>query len=224
MPRKYQSIIQDTVDPSTANNTYEIGQQWTNITSGDTFVLQSQTYGVSALWCKITILYQEDIIPIEFCADGVVVAPDAAEDYTNTNAKLRVRKFAGGAVNDIIFQWPVPKYMDVTVKPQFLVEYVISEAAPAATKVVAFSLAGYCVVNGDDTNAAFGAAVESSKTYGAGAAQNDRDTTAQSGDVTVTNLAAGGLAFFNLARLGTTTDDYAEKVAVTNVKIFWKRL
>ena len=171
-----------------------------------------------------SIMNQEDIIPIEFCADGVVVAPDAAEDYTNTNAKLRVRKFAGGAVNDVIFQWPVPKYMDVAVKPQFLVEYVISEAAPAATKVVAFSLAGYCVGNGDDTNAAFGAAVESSKTYGAGAAQNDRDTTAQSGDVTVTNLAAGGLAFFNLTRLGTTTDTYAEKVAVTNVKIFWKRL
>lgn len=167
--------------------------------------------------------FEEDVVPIEFAEDGAV-APDAAELYTNTNAKCRVRKFAGDADQDVVFSWPVPKYLDATVKPQFLVEYIVSEAAaPAEGEIVAFSLEGYSVGDGDNTTAAFGAAVTSSKTHGAGDAQHDRYTTAQSGDVTVTDLAAGELAFFKLKRLATTTDTYAQKVAVCGVKILWRK-
>ena len=167
--------------------------------------------------------FEEDVVPIEFAEDGAV-APDAAELYTNTNAKCRVRKFAGDADQDVVFSWPVPKYLDATAKPQFLVEYIVSEAAvPAEGEIVAFSLEGYSVGDGDNTTAAFGAAVTSSKTHGAGDAQHDRYTTAQSGDVTVTDLAAGELAFFKLKRLATTTDTYGQKVAVCGVKILWKK-
>lgn len=177
--------------------------------------------GTVALTSDLPLL-EEDIIPIEFCADGSV-PPAAVEDYANTNAKLRVRKFSGTADNDIIFQWPVPYKLDTSVKPQFLVEYIVTDATGPSSEVIAFSLAGYSVGNGDDTNSAFGAAVES-KTGSVTQATNARGTTTQSGDITVTNLAAGELAFFQLIRLATSTDTYAKDLAITNIKLFWKRL
>jgi len=189
--------------------------------TGDHIIAFPNATGTVALISNLPYL-EEDIIPIEFCADGAV-APDAAEDYVNTNAKCRIRKFSGAADQDVIFQWPVPKYIDPAVKPQFLVEYIVSEAVGPIAQIVAFSLAGYSIGTGDNTTAAFGAAVEATS-GSVTQLQHVRGTTAQSGDITVTDLAAGELAFFNLIRLATTTDTYAEKVAVTNIKIFWKRL
>jgi len=167
----------------------------------------------------------ETVIPIDYCTNGIVADPGASVEYESGNFSAFTREFSGTANQDVRFQWPVDTLIDTSVKPQFLVEYVAADAtAPAEGEIVAFSLAGYSVGNGDDVDGVFGAAVTSSKTYGAGAAADDRDTTDRSGDVTVTDLAAGETVMFQLIRLATTTDTYAGPLKVTNVRVFWKKL
>lgn len=53
MPRRYQTIIQNTVDPAGGDNAYELGQQWINITTGNIFFLKSIVVGV-ATWIDVT--------------------------------------------------------------------------------------------------------------------------------------------------------------------------
>jgi len=166
---------------------------------------------------------EEDFIPVDFMEDGAV-APDVSELYTNTLAKIRVRRFSGVANQDLYFNWPVPEKIDISAGIRFAVEFVISEATGPSSEKVSFTLAGYSVGNGDNTTATFGSAVASN--LGASTAnQHSRFLTAKSAAITITNLAVSEIAFMNLIRDAVGADDtYAQKVAVVGIRIYWSKL
>lgn len=166
---------------------------------------------------------EEDIIPVDFMEDGAV-APDASELYTNTLAKVRVRKFSGVANQDLYFNWPVPEKIDVSAGIRFAVEFIVSEATGPSSEKVSFTLAGYSVGNGDNTTNAFGGPL-ASNLGSTTAAQHTRFLTTKSGAITLTDLAASELAFMNLIRDAVGADDtYAQKVAVVGIRIYWSKL
>lgn len=222
MHRRYQNIIQDTADPSTANNTYEIGQQWTNVTTGDTFVLRSQTYGVSATWCRITVPTEESMIPVEWGKDGAT-APDAAEDITSGNSIDTVRKFDSSGSPSLNINWKVPSNL-LTAAPAFKyrVHCVVSEATGPSSEAVQFKLSGYSVGDGDASDGTYGTAVASSKTA-ITAAQYVKLTTDWSAEVTITNLAAGEVAKLLFERDNTVGSNYGQKIAVVFIEFQYAR-
>lgn len=193
----------------------------TDTTLFDGFLTTADTDMQKALntlddWGHIVIA-QEDIVPIEAGEDGAA-APDAAELFTHTNGKVRVRKFSGSSDNDVTFVWPVPSDINTSLGIKYQVMFAVTEATGPSAATVSFELAGYSVGTNEDINGTFGTAVASSATA-ITQAQYTRGMTTLSTAVTVTGIAAGETAFLNLKRLGS--DSYAQKVGVVNLRIFW---
>lgn len=76
MHRRYQTIIQNTVDPAGGDNAYELGQQWINTTTGNIFFLKSIVVGV-ATWIDVTNASALTVHPSADCGSigsNVVIA------------------------------------------------------------------------------------------------------------------------------------------------------
>jgi hypothetical protein len=145
--------------------------------------------------------------------------PDAIETITSGNGKTKVRKFAGDSSQDVIIPWEVPANLVPSYKVKFWMVGVITEATAPSNDGVSFKLAGYSIGDDDPLDDTFGTEIESKKT-GMSHAQNDRFKTDKSGDVTITDLAAGELAMLRLYRDHDDADDtYAQKVGISGIVI-----
>lgn len=159
--------------------------------------------------------YQE--IPIAWAVDGTS-GPDAINDTTRTPYKYRT--FSSAADEDVNFSWVVPANCNVATAIQFRVYYLVTAATgPSASEGVAFSLAGVSIGDNDVTNAAKGTAVTVTDDT-LTATQWDLLVTGWSGDVTVTNLAAGEMVEANFERTtADAVDDYGQLVGVTFIQL-----
>jgi hypothetical protein len=166
---------------------------------------------------------ETDFIPVAYFNDGGT-APASAATVQSTN-QAWCRAFDGAANEDLDLLWTVPEDIDTSAGIKFsVVGYVGSATAPANTEVVAFSLAGMSLGNSDIISGAVGTAQTSSLTADATYVQYDKLETSFSSAITVTNLAAGETAHFDLIRLATTTDTYAQDFHVAGIKIKYQRL
>lgn len=166
------------------------------------------------------IILDTQPVPIGWGIDGAS-APDTLETITSTNS-VKVRKFAGDSTQDLFIPFQLPFDFTGTVF-KFRVIFFITEAVAPSNQGVAFYLKGASLGDSDGLASALGAGVKSSIT-GRSDAQYDRLATAWSGDVTITNMAAGETAILNLYRKHDDTDDtYAQKVGVFAVEIKYQR-
>lgn len=165
---------------------------------------------------------ETEFIPVGWMIDGTV-APAVAATLSSTN-KVSRRDFDGAANEDLKFVWDVPADIDAASGIKFAVLcYVVNATAPANTQVVAFSLAGMALANSAILSGAVGSAQTSSLTADATYVQYDRLQTTFSSAVVVTNLADSLTAHFNLIRLATTTDTYAQDIGVAGIILKYKR-
>lgn len=164
--------------------------------------------------------YAYDVLPIAWAADGSS-APDALDDRS-TRAPYQYRTFASDSSEDVNYVWFVPSDLSGSVV-QYRVKYLVTNATGPSAEGVAFGLSGVSLGDNDATNGAKGTAVvitDESIT----AAQHDILITGWSGDVTITNLAAGEIAELNLLRdHDDAADDYAQVVGVLAVEIRYVR-
>lgn len=164
-----------------------------------------------------------DRIPITAFTDGAS-PPAAAAVVSSSDGAFNCRAFDGASNEDVLFTWKAPADIDATQGIKFSVSGVVGSAtAPANTEVVAFSLAGVSIGNSDAAGSV-GTAQTSSLTADATYAQYDSLDTAFSSAITVTNLAAGETVSFELIRLATTTDTYAQDFHPHTVLIKYVRL
>ncbi|MGR9046759.1 MAG: hypothetical protein ACU83N_15850, partial [Gammaproteobacteria bacterium] len=164
-----------------------------------------------------------DRIPITAFTDGAT-PPTAAAVVSSADGAFNCRAFSGTVDQDSFFTWKVPADIDATQGIKFSVSGVVGSAtAPANTEVVAFSLAGVSIGNSDAAGSV-GTAQTSSLTADATYAQYDSLDTAYSSAITVTNLAAGETVSFELIRLATTTDTYAQDFHPHTILIKYVRL
>lgn len=166
---------------------------------------------------KIDDWYAYDTLPIAWAADGTS-APDALDDRS-TRKPYQYRTFASDADEDVNFVWFVPSDLSGTAI-QFRVKYLVTHATgPSASEGVAFGLSGVSIGDNDATNGAKGTVVVVTDDT-LNAAQHDLLITGWSGDVTVTNLAAGEIAELALIRdVSDAVDDYGQVVGVVAVEI-----
>ncbi len=164
----------------------------------------------------IATFYAYANIPVAWMEDGTS-APDALDDTTRD--PFAYRTFASDADEDLNFVWFVPADLSGSTI-QFRVKYIITNATgPTADEGVAFGLSGVSVGDNDATNGAKGTVVVVTDDA-LNAAQHDILVTGWSGDVTITNLAAGELAECALIRdVSDAVDDYGQVVGVIAVEI-----
>lgn len=165
---------------------------------------------------SLTDLYSYDPIPIAWMQDGTS-APAAADD--STRAPFVYRDFDSTADEDLNFIWFVPSDVSGTTI-QYRVKYLITNATgPSATEGVAFGLSGVSAGDNDASNGTKGTVVVVTDDT-LNAAQWDVMITGWSGNVTVTNMAAGEVAEMALIRdVSDAVDDYGQDVGVFAVEI-----
>jgi len=185
------------------------GLQAYNATATDTLLARAE-YGYS-------------IVPVAWMKNGTS-GPDALNDATG-RSPYAYRTFDSAADEDLNFVWFVPSDLGTTTTLQYRVHYLITAATgPSETEGTAWSLAGVSMGDNDATNASKGTAVTVTDDT-INAAQWDTMTTPWSGDVTVTNIAAGEVAEFNFERTtGDDVDDYGQLVGVYAVEIRYQRV
>jgi len=168
-----------------------------------------------------TAVYDYETIPIAWMQDGTT-AP-AALDEASSRSPYVYRDFDSAADEDVNFVWKVPSNLSGTVV-QYRVYYLITAATgPTSTEGVAFSLAGVSAGDNDATNGTKGTAVTVTD-EALDAAQWDIMVTDWSGDVTITDLAAGEVAEINFERTtGDAADTYAQDVGVAFVEIRYSK-
>lgn len=167
--------------------------------------------------------YGYDTIPIAWCADGTS-PPDALDDKT-TRPPYQYRTFDSAADEDVNCVWFVPPDISgTTTAIQYRIKYLVTNATgPAADEGVAFGLSGVSIGDNDATNAAKGAVVVITDDA-LNASQWDILQTGWSGDVTVTNIAAGEVAELALIRdVSDAIDDYGQVVGVIGIEIRYVR-
>ena len=164
----------------------------------------------------ISDLYAYQEIPVAWMKDGTS-PPDDIDDGT-TRSPYAYRTFAHDADEDLNFVWIVPADLSGSVI-QYRVYYLVTAAGPGADEGVAFGLSGVSLGDNDATNGAKGAVVVITDDT-LNAAQHDVLITGWSGDVTITNLAAGEVAEIALIRdVSDAVDDYAQVVGVFMVQL-----
>lgn len=165
--------------------------------------------------------YAYDILPIGWAEDGTA-APDAIDDTTRD--PLAYRTFAADSTEDVNFVWFVPSDLSGdTTAVQYRVKYLVTNATGPSNEGVAFTLAGVSLGDNDATNAAKGTAVTITDTA-ITADQHDILITGWSGDVTVTNIAAGEIAELAFTRdHDHASDDYGQVVGVLALEIRYVR-
>lgn len=166
---------------------------------------------------KIADWYEYATIPIAWCADGSS-PPDALDDRT-TRPPYQYRTFSTSADEDVNCVWFVPSDLSGSTV-QYRVKYLVTNATgPSASEGVAFGLSGVSIGDNDATNAAKGTVVVVTDDE-LNAAQWDVLITGWSGDVTITNLAAGEVAELALIRdVSDAVDDYGQVVGVLAIEI-----
>lgn len=193
------------------------GDLWTT-TSGVYARINGATVGPfgSSAW------YAYDVLPIAWAADGTA-APDALDDR-DTRKPYQYRTFAHDSTEDVNFVWFVPSDLSGdTTAIQYRVKYLVTAATGPSNEGLAFTLAGVSLGDNDATNGTKGTAVTVTDTA-ITAAQHDILITDWSGDVTVTNLAAGEIAELAFTRdHDHASDDYAQVVGVLAVEIRYVR-
>lgn len=164
----------------------------------------------------ISDMYAYAEIPIAWMADGTS-APDVLDD--STRDPYAYRTFAHDADEDLNFVWFVPADLSGTTI-QYRVSYLITNTTgPSATEGVAFGLSGISNGDNDTSNGTKGTVVVITDDT-LNASQHDILITGWSGDVTITNLAAGEVAEVAFIRdVSDTVDDYAQVVGVFMVQI-----
>jgi len=179
--------------------------------------------------CEAT--FEESVfIPIEDAIDGYA-APSALATITSGVGKDKYRDFAGATADeDVIIPWTVPRDIDLTEGIKFrVIGYITAETPPAVdTQCVVFGLQGFSLGIGDplDCVTGFPAVVFSSVSnlFDRGCIQFDYYTTVDSGEVNVTDLAAGERVIFKMYRdqdHGEAT--YAQEIGVTGVVLTYSR-
>lgn len=164
---------------------------------------------------EIADFYAYDTIPIAWMKDGS--SAPAALDDASTRTPYVYRDFDSAADEDLNFVWFVPSDLSGTTI-QYRVRYLITNATGPSAEGVAFGLSGVSFGDNDATNGAKGTVVVVTDT--STAAQHDILITDWSGDVTVTNLAAGEVAEMALIRdVSDAADDYAQDVGVISIEI-----
>jgi hypothetical protein len=155
-------------------------------------------------------------IPVGWMKDGTS-PPDALDDGT-TRSPYAYRTFASDADEDLNFVWFVPSDLSGSVI-QFRVKYLITNVTGPSSEGVAFGLSGVSLGDNDPTNGSKGTVVVVTDPT-ITADQHDILITGWSGDVTITNLAAGELAEIALIRdVSDAADDYGQVVGVIAVEI-----
>jgi len=165
---------------------------------------------------KIVDMYAYQEIPVGWMQDGTS-APDALDD-ASTRSPYAYRTFAHDADEDLNFVWIVPADLSGSTI-QFRVYYLVTNATGPSSEGVAFGLSGVSLGDNDATNGAKGTVVVITDPT-ITAAQHDVLITGWSGDVTVTNIAAGEVAELALIRdVSDAADDYAQVVGVFMIQI-----
>jgi len=187
----------------------------------------SSAGGVVGVTTTTTFLDKE-FLPIEWAEDGISPPADAELITAGTNGNVRVRKFDSGSVEDVTFLWDVPDDIVLSSGIKFKVKGIITEATgPAADEGVNFKLSGYSSGDGDDLDGTFGDEVEISYVDlngGGVTAQDDQFITDYSGQVTITNLAAGETVLLHFERdTADDDDDYGQDIGVFGISIQYTR-
>ena len=160
-------------------------------------------------------------IPIEWALDGSS-APDAVSVLTSTFS-VPVREFQGGTGHqDVYVPWTAPKDLTTGVVSFRVRGWTTNGTAPATGETIIFTLAGSSVGDSELLSKAVGSAVSSTFTADGTYAQYDRWSTAWSGDVTVTDLAADEDVMFQLIR-DQGTDTYGQKAGAAWLDIEYFR-
>ena len=165
------------------------------------------------------LLTQEVFFTIDQVCDGDV--PPAAETVLSYTNKAKIRNFDGSANEDVKFIWQVPTNIVVANGIKFCFEgYIPNGTAPANTEIIAYSLNGVSLGNSDSLGTAAGIARTSQLTADATYIQYDYLRGGWSDVVVVVSgLAGGELVHFNLTRLATTTDTYAQDFALCGIRL-----
>lgn len=164
-----------------------------------------------------TIITKEEYLPIRYAEDDdSVTAPAAAAEIGTTS--MIGRSFAEDADNGVVFFWKVPN--DYVGGIKFRVNYAIDTNA-SADETVAFGLSGCSIGNSDAIACSEGTAVNVTQEL-----TTDEDTgelliTSYSGEVTVTNIAAGEIVKLLFIR-DVSEDDAAGHTLVTGIDIKYK--
>ena len=152
-------------------------------------------------------------------------APDALAPLTSGTDKVNARTFAGGADEDLVFDWQVPGDLDTTTGIKFRVICIVSAATGPSDETWQFELHGFTLGDGDALDGTLGTA-QTSNSGSRTDAQYDRVATAWSAVMTathITDLAVGETAEFKLYRDVDDVDDYAQNVAVVGIELKYKR-
>jgi len=201
--------------------------KWDFDTATDNQVAVSSDSGVTAINTGTIALQapevDSDFIPLGVWCTGGSVAPGAWEPITGT-LDQQGRSFSGSANNDVHCVWVVPPdFTGTTVKVQ--VRGTVSAAtAPANTEVIAFEVAAVCMANSEITTTAVGTAQTASLTADATYVQYDTLWTSYSAAITPAgSIAASERCKFDITRLATTTDTYAQAFHVMGIEVKYQR-
>jgi len=201
--------------------------------SGDNFLLDLQVDSASVVsvandGALTGAEYKEQaFFPIAWAIDGSS-APDSIEDVVSGSGSVAVRTFDSAAVEDVVIPWRVPSDIVAADGIKFSVTGIITNAtAPAATEGVSFKLSGYSVGTGDALDGTFGTEVESNDTdlnASGCTAQYDVFHTAESGTVTITDLAADELVMLHFERdTADADDDYGQDIGIVGITIAYTK-
>lgn len=163
-------------------------------------------------------------LPIDDAQDTSSSAPATAELISDgTYGRVRVRKFSGSSEEWVVWAWEVPDDIDTSAGIKFKTSAIITEATTPSNEGVVFSLSGYSVGDNDGIDGTPGTEIDIEKT-GMTMSQYDRVQTSYSGTVTITNLAAGELAFLAFRRdPAHASDTYEQDVGVSGITVQYKK-
>lgn len=155
MHRRYQTIIQNTVDPAGGDNAYELGQQWINTTTGNIFFLKSIVVGV-ATWIDVTN------------ASALIVHPSADCGSIGSNVVIANELEVGDTLDAILLTGTMRVLLKDQTDPK---ENGIYTPGTPATRVADLPGAGtfggdFVFVSGGTVNAKTGWAVSGTGTTG----------------------------------------------------------
>jgi hypothetical protein len=174
-----------------------------------------------ALLDTSSVEYGYDFIPVAWMKDGSA-APAALD--TTTRVPYAYRDFSGSATKDLNFIWIVPFDYKSGTAIQFATKSIVTAATGPSSEGIAWTLSGASMGAGDASNATKGTGVAVTQTA-LTQAQWTLLMSAWSGDVTITNIAAGETVELNISRhYDNASDTYVQNVGLTWVLIRYQRL
>lgn len=206
-----------------------------NASSGQTesspYYITPDTSAGSGAWelQGITAYVEETVfVPASHMIAGATSPSSANVTIASSLGKVVGHKFSGSADQDVVIPWWIPEDVLAADGLKFRVEGIVTAATGLASSAVVFGLSGFAIDDDETASGTLGTQVTVTKTGGGVGtfAQYDRVVSAQSSQVTVTNFAAGKLAFLRLIRLASSdaADNYTQQIGVHGIRLTYTRL